>query len=209
MMLTRKERRNNMTAKKIILNGIIDENPALILVLGTCPTLAVTTSAINGLGMGVATMFVLLFSNILISLTRNLIPDKVRLIAFIIIIATFVTIADLLMQAFTPTLHQALGIFIPLIVVNCLVLARAESFAQRNTTWNSIFDALGMGIGFTVALLMMGIIRELLGNGSIFDYKIVAEGTKTILIFVLPPGAFITYGYLVAIFRRNRKTTKC
>ncbi|HOY32096.1 MAG TPA: electron transport complex subunit E [Bacteroidales bacterium] len=193
-----------MSNIKYLTNGIIRENPTFILVLGTCPTLAVTTAAFNGIGMGAATTFVLVFSNLFIALLKNLIPDKVRIAAFIVIIATFVTIVDLVMKAYTPELYQTLGIFIPLIVVNCIILGRAEAFAQKNKVFPAILDGIGMGIGFTLAITIMGAIRELLGNGSIFDVKLVSENAKTILLFILPPGAFITYGYLIALFNRVR-----
>ncbi len=191
-----------MSNMKHLLNGIWKENPTLVLVLGTCPTLAVTTAAMNGLGMGAATTFVLVFSNLFIALLKNLIPDKVRIAAFVVIIASFVTIVDLTMKAFTPALYAALGVFIPLIVVNCIILGRAEAFAQKNKPIPAILDGIGMGIGFTLALTIMGSIREILGNGSIFDIKLVSESTKTILIFILPPGAFFTYGYFIAIKNR-------
>ncbi len=191
-----------MSNMKHLLNGIWKENPTLVLVLGTCPTLAVTTAAMNGLGMGAATTFVLVFSNLFIALLKNLIPDKVRIAAFVVIIASFVTIVDLTMKAFTPALYAALGVFIPLIVVNCIILGRAEAFAQKNKPIPAILDGIGMGIGFTLALTIMGSVREILGNGSIFDIKLVSESTKTILIFILPPGAFFTYGYFIAIKNR-------
>ena len=197
-----------MSNFKYLTNGIIRENPTFILVLGTCPTLAVTTAAFNGIGMGAATTFVLVFSNLFIALLKNLIPDKVRIAAFIVIIATFVTIVDLVMKAYTPDLYKTLGIFIPLIVVNCIILGRAEAFAQKNKVIPAILDGLGMGIGFTLAITLMGCFRELLGNGSIFDIKLVSENAKTILIFILPPGAFITYGYLIAIMNRIKAKTK-
>lgn len=197
-----------MSNLKHLTNGIFRENPTLVLVLGTCPTLAVTTAASNGIGMGAATTFVLVFSNFFISLLKNFIPDKVRIAAFIVIIATFVTIVDLVMKAYTPDLYKTLGIFIPLIVVNCIILGRAEAFAQKNSVIPSILDGLGMGIGFTIALTIMGAFRELLGNGSIFDVKLVSENAKTILLFVLPPGAFLTYGYLIAIMNRIKARIK-
>lgn len=187
---------------KYLTNGLLKENPTFIIVLGTCPTLAVTTAAINGIGMGAATTFVLVFSNLLIAALKNFIPDKVRIAAFILVIATFVTIVDLVMKAYTPDLYKALGIFIPLIVVNCIILGRAEAFAQKNAIWPSILDGLGMGIGFTLAITFMGSIRELLGNGSIFNIKLISEQMPTILIFILPPGAFVTYGFLIAIVNR-------
>ena len=194
-----------MSQIKYFTNGLFKENPTLVLVLGTCPTLAVTTSAINGIGMVAATTFVLVFSNLLIAALKNLIPNKVRIAAFIVIIATFVTIVDLVMKAFTPDLYATLGIFIPLIVVNCIILGRAEAFAQKSSIMPAILDGLGMGIGFTLAITLMGSIRELLGNGSIFDIKLLAEDANTILIFILPPGAFITYGYLIAMMNRMKK----
>ena len=188
-----------MSNLKYFTNGLFKENPLFVLVLGTCPSLAVTTAAMNGAGMGAATTFVLLCSNLLISLLKNLIPNKVRIVAFILIIASFVTIVDLVMKAFTPDLYKTLGIFIPLIVVNCIILGRAEAFAQKNSVVTSILDGLGMGIGFTLALTLMGGIREILGNGSIFDIRLVSQEAKTILLFILPPGAFLTFGYLIAI----------
>ncbi|MFH1119481.1 MAG: electron transport complex subunit E [Bacteroidota bacterium] len=194
-----------MSQLKYFTNGLFRENPSLVLVLGTCPTLAVTTAAINGIGMGAATTFVLVFSNLLIAALKNLIPNKVRIAAFIVIIATFVTIVDLVMKAFTPDLYATLGIFIPLIVVNCIILGRAEAFAQKSNVIPAILDGLGMGIGFTLAITLMGSIREILGNGSIFNIKLVAEDANTILIFILPPGAFLTYGYLIAIMNRMKK----
>jgi electron transport complex protein RnfE len=187
---------------KYFTNGLLKENPTFVIVLGTCPTLAVTTAAINGIGMGAATTFVLVFSNLFISLLKNFIPDKVRIAAFIVVIATFVTVVDLVMKAYTPDLYKALGIFIPLIVVNCIILGRAEAFAQKNSVWPSILDGLGMGLGFTLALTLMGSIREILGNGSIFDIRLLSENASTILIFILPPGAFVTYGMLIAIVNR-------
>lgn len=194
-----------MSKLSYFTNGLLKENPTFVMVLGTCPTLAVTTSAFNGIGMGLATTFVLTSSNLLISLLRNLIPDKVRIPSFIVIIATFVTIVDLVMKAFLPDLYQALGIFIPLIVVNCIIMGRAEAFAQKNTPVPAILDGLGMGVGFTVALTLLASIREILGNGSIFNMKLVSESASTILIFILAPGAFITYGYMVALVNIIKK----
>jgi len=194
-----------MSKLSYFTNGLLKENPTFVMVLGTCPTLAVTTSAFNGIGMGLATAFVLTSSNLLISLLRNLIPDKVRIPSFIVIIATFVTIVDLVMKAFVPDLYQALGIFIPLIVVNCIIMGRAEAFAQKNTPVPAILDGLGMGVGFTVALTLLASIREILGNGSIFNVKLVSESASTILIFILAPGAFITYGYMVALVNIIKK----
>lgn len=197
-----------MSSLKFFTNGLLKENPTFVLVLGTCPTLAVTTAAFNGIGMGLATTFVLVFSNMFIAMLKNYIPDKVRIAAFIVIIATFVTIVDLLMKAFVPDIYKTLGIFIPLIVVNCIILGRAEAFAQKNEVKSSILDGLGMGLGFTLAITLMGSIREVLGSGSIFNIPIVAENTKTILLFILPPGAFFTFGYMIAIFNRVRAKYK-
>lgn len=194
-----------MSKLSYFTNGLLKENPTFVMVLGTCPTLAVTTSAFNGIGMGLATTFVLTSSNLLISLLRNLIPDKVHIPSFIVIIATFVTIVDLVMKAFLPDLYQALGIFIPLIVVNCIIMGRAEAFAQKNKPLPAILDGLGMGVGFTIALTLLASIREILGNGSIFNVKLVSESVSTILIFILAPGAFIAYGYLVALVNIIKK----
>lgn len=191
-----------MSALKEFTKGFVKENPLFVLVLGTCPSLAVTTSAINGIGMGMATTFVLTMSNILIAMLKNFIPDKVRIPAFIVIIATFVTIVDLVMKAFVPDLYNALGVFIPLIVVNCIILGRAEAFAQKNNIFTSLLDGLGMGLGFTLAIFVMGSIREILGNGSIFDIKFVSQEASTILIFIMPPGAFLTFGYLMLIMNK-------
>lgn len=190
-----------MNKFKIVINGIIKENPVFCLLLGMCPTLGTTTSAINGMGMGLCTMFVLICSNAVISLLKNVVPDKVRIPAFIVIIASFVTLLQLCMQAYLPSLYESLGLFIPLIVVNCLILGRAESFASRNTPIDSIFDGIGMGLGFTLGLTTLGLIRELLGNGSIFGYKFIGEADGMI-IFVLAPGAFIVLGYLIALVNR-------
>jgi len=184
---------------KDFVRGLWDENPTFRLMIGLCPTLAVTTSAINGMSMGLATAFVLVCSSALISLLKNLIPDKVRIPAYIIVIATFVTIVDLYMNAFLPNLHQVLGLFIPLIVVNCIVLGRAEAFASKNTVIASAFDGLGMGLGFTWALTLIGSVREILGAGSIFGYRLFPEGATTLGIMSLPPGGFITLGILIAV----------
>ncbi len=189
-----------MSFGKVIKNGIITENPTFRLVLGTCPTLAVTTSAINGLGMGAAATFVLICSNFVISLLRNFIPDKVRIPAFIVVICTFVTMVQLLMQAFIPSLYDALGIFIPLIVVNCIILARAESFASKNTPISSAVDGLGMGLGFTIALVILGSIRELIGNGSLFGTNILGASYEPMLLIVLAAGGFLSYGLLLGLF---------
>lgn len=185
--------------------GFFRENPILVLLLGTCPTLAVTSSAINGLGMGLATTFVLFMSNVFISLVKNFVPDKVRIPAFVVVIASFVTVVDLLMQAYTPGLSKQLGIFIPLIVVNCIVLGRAEAFAAKNTVFSSFIDGLGMGLGFSMALTVLGAIREMLGAGSIFGYKFISETADGILVFILAPGAFITLGFLIAILKKVNK----
>ena len=183
----------------VLKNGIVTENPTFRLVLGTCPTLAVTTSAINGIGMGLAATFVLICSNVVVSLVRKLIPDKARIPSFIVIIATFVTIVQLMMQAFLPSLYESLGIFIPLIVVNCIILARAEAFASKNGPLHSAVDGLGMGLGFTCAITLIGIVRELIGNGSVFGINILGASYEPMLLFVLAPGGFITYGLLLGI----------
>ncbi|MCD8290539.1 MAG: electron transport complex subunit E [Prevotella sp.] len=189
---------------KILNNGIIKENPTFVLLLGMCPTLATTTSAINGMSMGLATMFVLICSNIVISLIKNLTPDKVRIPVFIVVIASFVTILQMLMQAFVPAIYSTLGLFIPLIVVNCIILGRAEAFACGHGPIESLFDGLGMGLGFTIALTILGAVREILGAGSVFGLTLLPE-TCNMLLFVLPPGAFITLGYLIAIVNRIKK----
>lgn len=183
--------------------GFIKENPILVMILGACPTLATTSSMVNGIGMGLATTFVLLGSNTVISMMKNVIPDKVRIPAFIVVIATFVTIVDLVMQAYVPTLYETLGIFIPLIVVNCIVLGRAEAFASKNTVWSSVVDGAGMGLGFTSALGVLGAIREILGSGAIAGFKFIpGDG---ILVFILAPGAFIALGYLIAVVNKINK----
>ena len=191
-------------ALNTVLNGILRENPVFALVLGMCPTLATTTSAINGMSMGLATTFVLICSNVVISLLKNLIPDKVRIPAFIVVIATFVTMVQLLMQAYLPAIYEVLGLFIPLIVVNCIVLGRAEAFAAKNTVGLSALDGLGMGLGFTLALTLIGAVRELLGTGCVFGLNIYSE-TYGMLIFVLAPGAFIVLGYLMALVQKLLK----
>lgn len=185
--------------------GFFKENPVFVLLLGMCPTLGVTSSAINGLGMGLATTFVLVMSNLVISLIKNLIPDKVRIPAFVVVIASFVTIVELSMQAYLPSLFASLGLFIPLIVVNCIVLGRAEAFASKNNPISSIIDGLGMGLGFALALTMLGGLRELLGSGKIFDLTIYPEQYGS-LIFVLAPGAFIVLGYLIALINKLSKS---
>lgn len=192
-----------MNQLKNFTKGFIKENPVFVLLLGLCPTLGVTTSAENGLGMGLATTFVLVMSNLVVSLVRNLIPDKVRIPSFIIIIASFVTIVELVMQAYLPGLFDALGLFIPLIVVNCVVLGRAEAFASKNGVGSSIIDGLGMGLGFAFALTILGAVRELLGAGAIFGFNLI-EG-DLMLVFILAPGAFIALGYLIAILNKFNK----
>lgn len=188
----------------IILNGIIKENPTFVLLLGMCPTLGTTSSATNGLGMGLATLFVLILSNMAISLIKDFVPDKVRIPSYIVVIAAFVSILEMLMKAYLPSLYSSLGLFIPLIVVNCIVLARAESFASKNDVISSGFDGLGIGLGFTFALTLLGSTRELLGTGKIFNQTIFPEEYGMIL-FILAPGAFIVLGYLIAIFNRFNK----
>ncbi|MDY0104030.1 MAG: electron transport complex subunit E [Lentimicrobium sp.] len=183
--------------------GLLKNNPVFVLLLGMCPTLGVTTSAINGLGMGLATTFVLVMANIVISLIKNIVPDKVRIPAFIVVIASFVTIVDLVMAGYAPALHAQLGLFIPLIVVNCIVLGRAEAFASKNTVFSSMIDGLGMGLGFSFALTLLGGVREILGSGAIFGMKFI-QG-DAILVFVLAPGAFIALGYLIALINKLRK----
>ena len=193
-----------MSNLKVILNGIITENPTFVLLLGMCPTLGTTSSAINGMSMGLATMFVLICSNIVISAVKNLIPDMVRIPAYIVVIATFVTVVQMCMQAFLPALYATLGLFIPLIVVNCIVLGRAEAFAAKNGVVASACDGIGSGLGFTLALTLLGACRELLGTGKLFNLTLVPEEYGS-LIFVLAPGAFIVLGYLVAIVNKLRK----
>jgi Na+-translocating ferredoxin:NAD+ oxidoreductase subunit E len=195
-----------MNQFKNFTKGFIKENPTLVLLLGLCPTLGVTTSAINGLGMGLATTFVLVMSNIFISSLKSLIPSSVRIPIFIVIIATFVTIIDLVMNAYVPALHAQLGLFIPLIVVNCIVLGRAEAFASKNGLFSSFIDGLGMGLGFAFALVLLGTIRELLGSGAIFGFRLLPEGTDGMLVFILAPGAFIGLGYLIAIMNSTKKS---
>lgn len=191
-----------MSNLKILANGIIKENPTFVLLLGMCPTLATTTSAINGMSMGLATMAVLICTNFVISCIKKITPDKVRIPVFIVVIATFVTILQMLMEAYAPdSINQALGIFIPLIVVNCIILGRAESFAAKNSPLSSIFDGIGIGLGFTCSLTLLGIVREILGAGSVFGFALLPE-TTNLLLFVLPPGAFISLGFLSAIINK-------
>ncbi len=198
-----------------LYNGIIKENPTFVLMLGMCPTLAVTSSALNGLGMGVATMAVLIMSNLLISLLRKIIPNGVRVPVYIIIIASFVTIVEMLMHAYVTPLYNSLGIFIPLIVVNCIILGRAESYASKNNALLSIFDGIGVGLGFTIGLTAIGIVRELLGSGSVFGFRVLPESYEPISIFILAPGAFFVLSILCAFMNKVTKgkkkeaTTKC
>lgn len=191
-------KRENPVAERLI-NGIVKENPTFVLMLGMCPTLAVTTSAINGLGMGLTTMVVLALSNVFISLLRNIIPDKVRIPAFIVIIASFVTMVELLLQGFLPFLYDALGIYIPLIVVNCIILGRAEAYAYKNPVIASLFDGIGMGLGFSVALTCIGAVRELLGAGEIFGIHVMPQSFVPVSIFIMAPGAFFVLALLTAI----------
>ena len=193
-----------MNKLQIILKGIVLENPTFVLILGMCPTLGTTTSAINGCGMGVATMAVLIMSNLVISLIKNFIPDKVRIPAFIVVIASFVTIIQMLMQAFVPALYASLGVFIPLIVVNCIILGRAEAFASKNGPLDSILDGVGIGLGFTLSLTVIGVVREVLGSGAIFDMPL-GISDYTPLVFVLAPGGFFVLGYLMILFNKFAK----
>lgn len=189
---------------KVLLNGIVKENPTFVLLLGMCPTLGTTSSAINGMSMGLATTAVLVFSNLIISCLKNLIPDSVRIPSFIVVIASLVTILQMVLQAYVPSVYEALGLFIPLIVVNCIILGRAEAFAAKNGPISSIFDGLGMGLGFTIALTLLGACREVLGTGKIFSLTVFPESYGA-LLFVLAPGAFIVLGYLIAIVNKLRK----
>ena len=195
-----------MSKLKLITKGIIKENPTFVLLLGMCPTLGTTTSAINGLGMGLATMFVLMLSNMAISAIAGFVPAKVRIPSYIVVIAAFVTILQFVMQAFTPGLYETLGIFIPLIVVNCIVLGRAEAFASKNGVTDSLLDGLGIGLGFTASLTVLGLVREMLGSASAFGIKFInGDG---ILVFVLAPGAFIALGYLLVLFNKLKTKIK-
>ncbi|MFV0346605.1 MAG: electron transport complex subunit RsxE [Bacteroidales bacterium] len=193
-----------MSQLKNFSKGFIKENPVFVLLLGMCPTLGVTSSAVNGLGMGLATTFVLVMSNIVVSLVSSFIPDKVRIPAYIVIIATFVTVVQMFMEAYVPALFDSLGLFIPLIVVNCIVLGRAEAFASKNGVLSSAVDGLGMGLGFSFALVILGACRELLGAGTIWSHALLPESTN-MLLFILPPGAFITLGYLILMVNKLRK----
>lgn len=193
-----------MSNWKVLVNGLITENPTFVLLLGMCPTLGTTSSALNGMSMGLATMFVLICSNMAISAVKKLVPDLVRIPAYIVIIATFVTVVQLCMEAYTPALYASLGLYIPLIVVNCIVLGRAEAFAAKNNVVRSMFDGLGIGLGFTFALTLLGAVRELLGTGKVFSLSVFPE-SYGMLVFVLAPGAFITLGYLIALINKLRK----
>lgn len=193
---------------KNLTRGIVRENPTFVMLLGMCPTLGVTTSASNGLGMGLATLFVLMLSNLAISSVKSFIPDMVRIPCYIVIIASFVTVVDLLMSAYLPGLHAKLGIFIPLIVVNCIILGRAEAFASKNNLLQSLLDAVGMGLGFTLSLTSLGIVREILGSGSLFGWSFVGEGADTVLLFIMPPGAFLALAGLIIIFNKVRGVAK-
>lgn len=192
-----------MSKLSLITKGFIKENPTFVLVLGMCPTLATTSSAMNGLEMGLATLFVLVLSNMVISLIAPLVPDKVHIPVYIVVIATFVTVLQFVMQAFTPSVYQTLGLFIPLIVVNCIVLGRAEAFANKNGVLDSALDGIGIGLGFTASLTVIGIVREILGSGSIFGWKFIAG--DGILAFVMAPGAFLVLGYLMVLFNKLAK----
>lgn len=190
-----------MNQLKVLWNGIIKENPTFVLLLGMCPTLGTTSSALNGMSMGLATMAVLIFSNLIISLIKNLVPDMVRIPSFIVVIASLVTILQMCIQAFAPEIDKSLGLFIPLIVVNCIILGRAEAFAAKNGPISSVFDGIGMGLGFTLALTLLGAVREFLGTGKIFSMTIFPDSYGA-LVFVLAPGAFIALGYLIAIINK-------
>ena len=192
-----------MSKLQLITKGIIKENPTFVLILGMCPTLGVTSSAINGMGMGVATMVVLIMSNMVISLIKSIVPDKVRIPAFIVVIASFVTIIEMLMKAYVPSLYASLGVFIPLIVVNCIILGRAEAFASKNGIFDSALDGIGIGLGFTLSLTAIGAVREMLGAGSIFGYTFASDVMP--LLFILAPGGFLVLGYLMVLFNKVAK----
>lgn len=192
----------NVSLKGVFINGIINENPLFRLVLGTCPTIAVTTSLINAAGMGAAATFVLICSNVLISLLRNFIPDKVRIPCFIVVIAMFVTVVQMILKAYLPALDESLGIFIPLIVVNCIILARAEAFAAKNGVAASAMDGIGMGIGFTLALMMIAFVRELLGSGTLFGVEVFPAEYPDALLFILAPGGFLVFGLMLALVNK-------
>lgn len=193
-----------MNYLNLIKNGIIKDNPTFVLLLGMCPTLATTTSATNGMSMGLATMFVLICSNVVVSLIKNLTPDKVRIPVFVVVIASFVTLLQMSLKAYLPEINKSLGLFIPLIVVNCIILGRAEAFACKNGPVASLFDGIGIGLGFTLGLTLLGTVRELFGAGSVFGITLLPE-TYNVLLFILPPGAFISLGYLIAIINKLKK----
>lgn len=193
-----------MNIVKVVKNGILDDNPTFVQVIGMCPTLAVTTSAINGIGMGLATTAVLACSNLVISLIRKFVPDQIRIPAYIVVIASFVTVIQLLLQGYLPDLNKSLGLFIPLIVVNCIILARAEAFASKNDPISSLFDGIGMGLGFTLGLTCIGIVREFLGGGSIFGMTLLPAAFPKTIIMILPPGAFFTLAFLMVIVKKLR-----
>ncbi len=193
-----------MKLSEIFYNGLIKENPVFVQLIGMCSVLAVTTTAVNGLAMGLSVIFVLVGSNLVISLIRNIIPDKIRIPAYIVVIATFVTIIEMFLKAYAQDIYNALGLFIPLIVVNCIILARAEAFASKNGVLPSIVDGLAMGLGYTLALLILGGLREIIGAGSIFGYKLFSDAFQPALIFIMPPGAFILLGILIGIFNKVR-----
>lgn len=194
----------NKTSLDNLTRGILRENPIFVMLLGMCPTLGVTTSAINGLGMGLATMFVLMLSNMAISSVKKIIPDIIRIPSFIVIIASFVTMLEMIMQAYLPALYSALGIYIPLIVVNCIILGRAEAFASKNSIFQSLLDAIGMGIGFTIALTILGSLREILGNGTLFGFNIFGEVSNPMLLFIMPPGAFLALAFIIIVVNKLR-----
>ena len=200
-MINHKKKMNKLN---IVLNGIVKENPTFVLLLGMCPTLATTTSAANGLCMGLATMFVLICSNVAISLIKNVTPDKVRIPVFVVVIASFVTVLQMCLAAYLPSVNASLGLYIPLIVVNCVILGRAEAFACKHTPTESFFDGLGIGLGFTLGLTLLGVVRELLGAGMVFGVRLLPD-TASMLLFILPPGAFLTLGYLIAIINKLKK----
>jgi electron transport complex protein RnfE len=199
--------KNNRYMKELT-KGIFKENPVLVLLLGLCPTLGVTSSAINGMAMGLATMAVLIFSNAIISAVKKGIPDKIRIPAYIMVIASLVTLVEMIMKAYVPELYKVLGLFIPLIVVNCIILGRAESFASKNNIVLSIFDAIGIGLGFTLSLTILGSIREILGNGSIFGLSLLPASAQPALLFILPPGAFLTLGCIIAVVNHHKSKKK-
>ncbi len=202
--MRKEEKTMNNNLIKVFLNGLIKENPTFVLLLGMCPTLGTTSSALNGMSMGLATMFVLICSNAAISALKNLIPDMVRIPCFIVVIATFVTVVQMAMEAYVPALYASLGLFIPLIVVNCIVLGRAEAFAAKNSVISSAFDGLGIGLGFTLGLTCLGAVRELLGTGKLFGLTLMPDSYGS-LVFVLAPGGFIALGYLIAIVNKMKK----